>query len=69
MTTTPRRTWRPLVAQRSCPQRPPCTPRLVLSQLWDATERGLCTAVLVMNGADRDMAVGGGGAAGHARSW
>ena len=69
MKTTPRHTWRPLVARRSLPQRPPCAPRLVQPQFWGAAERGLCTAVLVLNWADRDMAVGGGSAAGHAHSW
>ena len=69
MTTNPRHTWRPLVARRCWPHRSPCAATLVQPQFWGAAEQGLSTAVLVLNGADRDMAVGGGGAAGHARSW
>ncbi|XP_066373127.1 uncharacterized protein [Miscanthus floridulus] len=69
MTMNPRHTWRPLVARRCRPHRPPCAATLVQPQLWGAAEQGLCVAVLLLSGAVRDMAVGGGSAADHARSW
>lgn len=58
--TTPQATWMPLIARQRRSLHPPQAPRIILSRLWVVVELTL---------ADRDLAEGGGSAAGCAHNW